>query len=319
MINDSTIFVSVASYRDPETRSTVEDLLSKAKYPKRVYVGVLAQIDRRKESNFLAPFGPNIRQEVLDYKDSKGVCWARSRILTKLRHNEEYVLQIDSHSRFKQDWDVTLLSLYSQLDNRSVISYYPPSYKPNEPINYTENPYIYFNIQKFSDPGIPRFSSGVKYDQKKSIKDCRTIAIAGGCLFGHSSVFNDVPYDPYLYFFGEEPSYALRLFTHGIKCYNTPISFMYHFYNVIDKGLPKNRALHWEDHSKAYVEMNKLAHQRLSYLFKLPKPYTKESLKEIEQYDLGNLATIKQYEDYVGIRFKDQYISDKAKSGLLYK
>src|SRR5574343_211648 len=125
MIKDSTIFVSVASYRDPETSMTVNDMLSKATYPERVFVGILSQIDRRVESKYLAPFGRRIRQEVMDYRDSKGVCWARSRIITKLREQEEYVLQIDSHSRFKPGWDETLLNMYSQLGKRNaVISYY---------------------------------------------------------------------------------------------------------------------------------------------------------------------------------------------------
>ena len=100
---------------------TVSDLLAKAKYPERVYVGILSQIDRRTEFKFLSSFGRRIRQEVMDFRDSKGVCWARSRILTKLREQEEYVLQIDSHSRFKPGWDETLLNMYSQLGKRNAV------------------------------------------------------------------------------------------------------------------------------------------------------------------------------------------------------
>src|SRR5262249_10275685 len=42
---EETIFVSIASYRDPECIATVLDLFRKAQYPGRVFVGVYEQND----------------------------------------------------------------------------------------------------------------------------------------------------------------------------------------------------------------------------------------------------------------------------------
>lgn len=319
MIKDSTIFVSVASYRDPETSMTVNDMLSKATYPERIFVGILSQIDRRVESKYLAPFGRRIRQEVMDYRDSKGVCWARSRILTKLREREEYVLQIDSHSRFKPGWDVTVLSMYERLDNNStVISHYPPNYTPGKEINYNDNPFIYFTIKELSEPGIPRYSSGILPRVDRAIKHCGTIGVAGGCLFGHRSVFDRVPYDPYLYFFGEEPSYALRLYTHGIDIYSPTESFMYHYYNIMNKTHIKDRTLHWEDHEVKVNNYNRVSFDRLRYLFKLEPIVDKGNLIDIQNYSLGKHRTLEQWQAKLGIDLKTKYISDTVKNKIFY-
>ena len=42
---DRTIFIAIASYRDYQCRDTVDSLLSTAKYPERIRVGVIDQID----------------------------------------------------------------------------------------------------------------------------------------------------------------------------------------------------------------------------------------------------------------------------------
>ena len=319
MSKEPTIFVSVASYRDPETFMTVTDLLAKARYPERIYIGVLSQINRKTEFKHLAPFGPRIRQEVVDYKDSQGVCWARSRILTKLREDEEYVLQIDSHSRFKPNWDTTLLDMYRALGTKkAVITYYPPNYTPGETLNYRENHFFFFLVKELSDPGIPKFSSGVLNQADRPIQECGTIGLAGGSLFGHRSVFDTVPYDPRLYFFGEEPSYALRLYTHGIDCYSPTESYMYHYYNITEFTKVKVRSMHWEDHGSAYQRYNAIAHDRLRYLFNLQPRAAASSLVEMDRYGLGQERTLLQWQSKFGLDLSRGFISESAKNRIYY-
>lgn len=47
------IFVSIAAYRDPETRWTIKDLFAKASQPHRVYVGVVWQVDRSADAGMM--------------------------------------------------------------------------------------------------------------------------------------------------------------------------------------------------------------------------------------------------------------------------
>ncbi len=50
---ESRIFVSIAAFRDPETRWTVHDLLANASHPARVRIGIVWQIDAIADAHFL--------------------------------------------------------------------------------------------------------------------------------------------------------------------------------------------------------------------------------------------------------------------------
>ena len=91
----SKIFVKIASYRDPELVPTIRDLIAKAKYPENLTFGICWQRD---ETESLEEFTNDPRFRVIDvpYYESKGLCWARSKI-QKLWQGEQYTLQLDSH------------------------------------------------------------------------------------------------------------------------------------------------------------------------------------------------------------------------------
>ena len=50
----------------------------------------------------------------INYLDSKGACWARNQ-LQQNYDGEEYTLQLDSHHRFVENWDVELISMIKKL------------------------------------------------------------------------------------------------------------------------------------------------------------------------------------------------------------
>jgi hypothetical protein len=60
--------------------------------------------------------------------DAKGPCWARSRA-QGLYDGEDYVLQIDSHMRFRPHWDAYLIeTLHSCPSDKPVLTAYPVGY-----------------------------------------------------------------------------------------------------------------------------------------------------------------------------------------------
>ena len=118
--NNDLIFVQIASYRDPELVPTIKDMIAKAKYPEKLRFGICWQKD---ETENLDEFinNPNFRIEEYHYSESQGLGWARN-ITNRLYRGEKYTLQIDSHHRFVQDWDVMVLEDYAQssVTNRPV-------------------------------------------------------------------------------------------------------------------------------------------------------------------------------------------------------
>ena len=130
------IFVQIASYRDPELLNTLRDCVAKAKNPKNLTFGICWQRD---EKETLAEFAKDKRFRVMDvhYSESKGACWARYSI-QQLYKGEEYTLQLDSHHRFVQDWDVkcikSLKGLQKKGHKKPLLTAYIPSYDPaNDP------------------------------------------------------------------------------------------------------------------------------------------------------------------------------------------
>lgn len=152
MANSGTIFVSIANYRDSEGPLTVLDLFAKAQNPYRIFVGYVLQADERldqlcfisdsfvEKANSEYPgagqwLRSNVRSLLHSVAVSTGPCWARS-TAHKLWSGERYYLQIDSHMRFRPNWDMYLIILLEIIrrneSTKPVITTYPVGYQyPN--------------------------------------------------------------------------------------------------------------------------------------------------------------------------------------------
>ncbi len=81
---EDTIFVQIASYRDPELQHTLQDLFKKAKRPENIFVRICHQYDMKDGGDkrlFEIPFPKpdQLRIDDVDYRETKGCCWARNR------------------------------------------------------------------------------------------------------------------------------------------------------------------------------------------------------------------------------------------------
>lgn len=303
------IFVSVANYRDPETSKTILDMMAKARYPERVSVGVHSQVDRKADIHCVAPAIPRVRQLFTHYKDSKGCCWARSKIIELLLEDEEFFFQIDSHTRFVQDWDEQALNEWKKCeDPKAYITHYPPGYMKDgtlSPLNY-----IRHKALRFMGNGIPVMGSAVSVLSTAPGKPARTPFFAGGCFFAPTEAVRSVPYDPYIYFEGEETSMAVRLFSNGYNGYSIRLPFIYHLYFQADNG----RARHFEQNPD-YVKLNQTSFARVRNLLDIVQCINPEYMRDYELYKLGSMRTLQQYEHFSGVYFKEQRFAQRALDG----
>jgi len=101
------IFVAIASYRDPECPWTVRNLFQNAHHPERVFVGICWQFISPDDDEFfaMATYPQQVRCVGYDARQSLGPCWAKSEA-QKLWRGEDFLLIIDSHMRFALGWDV---------------------------------------------------------------------------------------------------------------------------------------------------------------------------------------------------------------------
>jgi len=310
------IFVSIASYRDKELIKTVNSCLSKAKYPENIRIGICWQYDNEEDTNALDNI-PQVQSYKIFWEDVEGsVCWARSIIQQKFFNNEEYYFQIDSHTLFAQDWDEILINMYDELPtDKAVISVGPPYYYDlnaegalphfdGEPVEFIDNVHRDTTVYKqkldnLDGSGFMMFGFKPAEDISKPIL-ARHISAA--LLFTTGQWVRDIPYDPNLYFQGEEGSLALRSFTHGYDIFNPNKLVCWHL-----KYAFPHRKRHWNTFDPSII--NELSDKSF-------KQYTKLiNGDELGEYGLGDIRNMNDWELYSDMSYVNKVAKPEAYEG----
>jgi [Skp1-protein]-hydroxyproline N-acetylglucosaminyltransferase len=220
-VEKGSIFVSIAAYRDSECKHTVNNLFAMARYPHRIVVGILWQAQETIDGTaidkaYLSSIGvgdDQVRLLTLSSSSASGPCYARH-IVDSLRQDEQYLLQIDSHMRFRKNWDVYLISALEHVretsqHQRPVLTTYPQGYELPSNISKDIRPTLLVPTS-FDDHGMLRLAARI-------LAGCyeypiRSALWASGFSFSDAHIFDEVPYDPNLsfLFFGEELSMSAR-------------------------------------------------------------------------------------------------------------
>ncbi len=307
----ATIFVQIASYRDPQLEFTIESMLTNAKYPKNIHLAIARQYHEDDNFDNLTKYRKDKRFKILDipYNESEGVCWARN-LTQQLYNNEDYTLQIDSHMRFVKDWDFMLINMIKDLQSQGykkpLLTAYVSSFDPdNDPAGRATEPW-----QMAFDRFIPE---GAIFTLPETIPNWQNVTSPVPSRF-YSAHFcftlgifsKEVQHDPRYYFHGEEISIAARAYTHGYDLFHPHKIVVYHEYTR------KGRTKQWDD-DKMWVDRNNASHLLNRKLFGMDgASYDPE---EFGDYGFGNQRTLRDYEKYAGLLFSkravQQYTLDK--------
>ncbi len=304
-----TIFVNIAAYRDPETYPTIRDLFEKAANPENIHVGLCWQYNSLTEEPFqLKDRKHQVSVLNIDYKKSKGACWARH-TTQKLYHDEQYFLQIDAHSRFVPDWDKLMIEELARCpSNKPILSSYPSHYTlPNTLVDH--GPYKLL-LNHFHSQ-VPVFHSRACTEEERQAPSLSAI-ISGGFVFGPASAMLEVPYDPFIYFIGEEITMSARYWTHGYDIFTPSRTMMFHLYVVPEL----TKAYHWLDHSRWHDNFEEPSRERVLQLLGYAPASHPVALQQIDRYGMGNVRSLAEYERFAGVDFKAQTMTENGKSGI---
>lgn len=292
------IFVQIASYRDPQLVPTIDDLIGKAKYPDLLTVAICHQYDPDDGFDNLDHYRNDHRFKIVDvdYTQSKGVCWARN-CIQQLYAGEDYTLQIDSHSRFAHHWDEEIIAMICGLQNKGyskpVLTGYPASYDPaNDQVLDTNTPPLQMVITHFLREGIPMCKSETIPGWQMFTAPVSARFYSAGFCFTLGSFCIDVQHDPEIYFIGEEISIAVRAFTHGYDLFHPHKMLLWHQYTRLDA------AKHWDD-DISWQEKNHISFKKTRMLLGIDPGG--ETLTG--KYALGSNRSLAEYEMYAGISF----------------
>ncbi|MDA8655128.1 UDP-N-acetylglucosamine-transferase [Gammaproteobacteria bacterium] len=313
------IFISIASYQDPLLVSTIFSAYENAQNKDGLIFSVCDQSDIGIKVEEIE-FKKQIHYEHIDPIFSKGPCWARHRA-QNFFNNEDYFLQIDSHTQFAQNWDQIFIDQLEKISSvesvgayhkKPIITSYPRGF---EVIDLEKGAFGLYMEDKFTQVIMYRkdslFSSGSFSRQigmpTKSENITHAILMAAGCIFTKGSFVREIPYDPNYYFYGEELSMALRAFTHGYSFFHIPDAPLFHLYTDVS-NLP--RKLHWnpeDDQNRAikWTELDKKSLNRLGDLFdgKVEAPL-----------NLGDVRTLEDYASISGIDLKNNTVLNLKKA-----
>lgn len=315
------IFISIASYRDKELVKTVQSCFANAKYPQNIRVGICWQYDET-ENTDIFDSNPKIQVDKVYWKDVQGsVCWARHRIQQKFFNNEDYYFQVDSHTLFAKNWDEKLINMMEKLSNRkNIISIGPPyyydssadeylTYESSEQVEHING--IYYDkiikqqkLDSIASSGYTAFGFLPATDISNPI---RTRHISAALLFTVGNWVTDVPYDPHLYFTGEEAAITLRSFTNGYDIYSPNELVCWHL-----KYYFPNRKRHWNTFDPDIVA--ELEHKSGERYRKIV--CSNDGGSEFGIYGLGNERTMLDWEIYSGISFVDKVAHPDAYAGI---
>jgi len=313
------IFISMASYVDPMLMFTIQDAISHATHPELLYFGVVDQNSENQRGKIDAlPFSKQVRYCHIFPEDTFGVSWARA-IVFSLYDGEEYLLQVDSHTHFEDGWDDNLRKQYAQLLQKSskpIISTYPypftmsdgkPTYKrPKE--NHTV-----LVLRPHPETPLGENDSVLRFQAKHMFTSEPVLGchIAAGFLFCYGTFVEEVPYDPYLYFHGEEQSLSVRAYTRGWDIYHPAWIPLYHLYKQVNTA---HETHHWQGDvaSRRSFDMTYLqnrAKQRLQRLL------SGDGL--LGAFGLGTVRSMDEFAIMSGIDYKNNIVKNPY-DGLLH-
>ena len=280
------IYVQIPAYRDQELSKTLLDLYAKACHPERLRTGVVWQ---RAETETLSPAVldlPNLEIETVPHEQSQGCNWARS-LLQKRWRGEPYTMLLDSHQRFVPDWDLKVLEMYAQLRQsgapKALLTAYLPSYEPDrEPGGRKKRPYKIYPLgreegvlTKLTSHPIPFWTS--------LRRPITADFISLHFLFTTGDFNREVPFDPEIYFFGDEVLTGLRAFTSGYDLFHPHTIVGWHCYKRT------TRVAHWNDHA-SWHERHRFSLAKLRRLFQG---------RHRGDFGLGSHRTLRDYEDHI--------------------
>lgn len=300
------IFISIASYRDPEVVRTIRSALDNAHSPDSLYFSVVLQ-EFEKHAPDLS-WVPNLSLVSMHPKFARGAGYARS-IAMRSYNKEDYFLQIDSHTIFSKNWDLLCIDQHNKAkaiskNNRIILSYFPPPFyiEENNTISFPtkdseRKPYPTKQIP-FANKRKEWTAKRIEFSDQTFSNPEESSTVLAGFIFTDGRIVKEVPYDEEISFFGEEICFAVRAWTRGWDIYSPSEKIVYHFY-----GRERYKKI-WKDsqiREKSWIEIENNSKEKQKRVL---------CGEESGIFGAGKKRSLKEYELFCGQNFSDFYDID---------
>lgn len=333
------LYISISSFRDKLCPITLKNLFTKAKFPERVYPGVVEQnaegdvpcletyceLMRQLNSSWVdCPYKDQIRMDRVSASEARGPTWARARA-SLLLQDEEFCMQTDSHMDFLPNWDIKMIDMWASTDNEyAVLSTYVASTETYD-VNMDgqkgtngryEVPHLCM-VHFHGSHGMIRVW-GTKCMANMFRPKMTNIVWGAGLSFSKCHAERKAPYDPHTpgIFDGEEFSRAIRFWTYGYDVYSPHRVYVVHNYHKSQSD-PK----HFTWMSGSQTNTND-AVRRLKTLVGMKEGGATDPAEALQmqqsKYGLGDRRTLDQAIAFSGIDTKNREIVGNKCGNLDY-
>lgn len=302
--NSDRIFVSIVSFMDPQLEPTIENMLARAKWPDQLDFAIILQEDLDKRSDFKWETDPRFNLQRVNYLDSRGVGWARHQVIS-LYENQKYVLQLDSHHRFANDWDELLLEDLGHCLKKSekpMLSVYVIPFSPDNPNYERDSMPRKLVSERYYDTGKVRFAAAVESDVGDNTPHPSAI-VSAHFVFTYGSWLLDIPYDPNIYFDGEEDTLSARSWTNGWDIYYPRRAILWHQYGRM------NQKKHWDLHPE-WWKIKAASEERVRQILR-----QEPTDIDFGEFGLGSVRSYEDFQKFSGLYFPLWHLGFRARSG----
>jgi hypothetical protein len=242
---DSRIYVQIPAYRDSELGKTLRDLYAKAQFPQRLRTAVVWQRSPGESLPEDVRSLPGLELVQVAAERSRGCNWARSLLQARWR-DEPYTLVLDSHHRFARSWDTAVLDMHDRLRaagvDKPLLTAYLPAYHPaREPGGRRKRPYKIYAYGREQGLLTRLTSYPIPYWTQLTAPVVAEF-LSLHFIFVEGAFNKAVPFDPDIYFFGDEVATGLRAYLAGYDLFHPHRVVGWHCF---DRA---SRVAHWEDH-----------------------------------------------------------------------
>lgn len=317
---NNSVFVSIASVDDEELFYSVKSIYENSKRPENIYVGIYALGNSRKlfkQVKQIAKEYPNVRYIIEKQKknniDTLGAGRGRSKSYS-LYKNEDYFLQVDSHTYFFKSWDTKMISLFDEASKelntkKIVLTCIPPiyGYDVNEKVvRFGNNRYPEWQRGRLYVNAVPAWSDFDVLSSGKYPKFIPAVKACPAMMFGDKNFASDIGVNEDCIFYDEDLVHTYELFGRGVRLVfpnveNFPIAHL-DSDRIID-GHDRTFFLKYLDE-----EHDKKLHEKLknNYLKYINDPENKEKISKYKSYAkvdpiIGYFSSVEQFvpKDYI--------------------
>lgn len=289
------IFIQISSYHDYELPNTIKSALENASGHYKINIGV-HHIYYEKDDIEL-PDLPNVKTIKSKAPDNLGMGLGR-KIAHSLYNNESYYMQVDAHTKFNKNWDISLthqITKYKALGiKKPILTSYPRNYwykdsgeivieEQGTPtiISFNERPDLFKNHRFTSQTAAPNPENNI-----------HTRSVSGGNIFTVGPFI--VPNSKILAA-GEELVIAARAYTHGYDLVLPKTIEIAHLYYNTEKPEVNNRRLVWDDYPEYAAKLDLESQAEIKRLF---------TDAPIDEEGFGTERTLEEFGEFVGLDFK---------------